>query len=497
MTTLDPETPLALHDGRSRMRALTVRFASLGLIGAISLAVMAPVRLNGDQVSYVAGARAIGMWLRSLVGVGSFEGSVVDDLVQNGWFMPGVSVLLSPIFLVAGAGVPTVAIRVCMLVANLAVLWAIATQINRRWGTKAECAYLAVLIVSPNYVLFLSTAWSDLLAVHLALLGLFWVHDHYFDPVSRSSALREGALAGSIVAGLTYLRGLYPIYLGIVAAAAALRLAAGAFSRTRVNQFAVSVVSATAVAALLLAPWVLTVSARFGPTMTVTSSSISNIAWKADPEFLAEARRISGETLPFRALQEVILARAAADGVSYREAAADIEAEVSAGISWPEQVQLYRGNVQRFLAFDDATPHMNRFFELRCESEQGCLPAWSSEVLRFWADWGWRVLLIVGAAIFAIPYRLAQPDDAYLAFLWKALVLSLAIHPFLVLTHARYYNQFVPLIAFGIALAVAGSAPLLRRADILAEPAPRSVLNTAGQALAVAFTAVMAYLALT
>src|SRR5688572_5979547 len=57
--------------------------------------------LVGDEASYVDGARALSNLVRDLGGLGPIDGDELrQNVVGSGWFMPGMSLLLTPLFVV-------------------------------------------------------------------------------------------------------------------------------------------------------------------------------------------------------------------------------------------------------------------------------------------------------------------------------------------------------------------------------------------------------------
>lgn len=466
---------------------LVQRAVLLAAMAMFSLWIMHAVALNGDENSYTRGGRAVGLWLRDLFDSSS-NGSVLDGVLQHGWFMPGMSVLLSPLYAILGAEVPVGLIRGYVLAINVVLLWLIAEQLCRRWGRRVELFFLVVMALSPYYVVFLSTAWADLLSMHLGLLALFWIHDRFLANEDGPS-IAVGVIAGVVVAGLTYLRPLYPVYLVVIAVGILLWLLRNQLTKERVFRSGLAAVSATVVAAALLLPWTLVVSEMFGPGLPTTAREISLIAWKGDPSIVEEAQEATGTDKVFFALYRYTWQKADAEGVSYRQAARDLEKKARIERSWSETLALYRANARRFYAIDreDATGFMHRFIRLRCSDDVACIKSWGNEALGWWVTGSWWALLALGAVLFLLPIRMRSTDDAFLSFLWKASVFSLAVWPFLRYTHGRYYVGLIPLIALGLAIVAANRLKLIRTDDLRSGPRSWFAINTIGQGFAALF----------
>lgn len=474
---------------------MSIRIAALVILGAVSAAIMLPVPLSGDENSYYAGAEALGLWVRSLI-TDSAAPDVVGDVVQNGWFMPGMSILLSPVFVLLGAGVPVIVVRLTALGINLCLVGFISHRVERLWGSTADRIFLMILLSSPYYILFLATAWSDLVSLHLALLGLFWIHHQFFVDQAPSPVVGEGVRGGLLVAGLTYMRGLYPATYLVLVIANLLRWIRLGATRPQLRQPLASAAISGAVALLLLSPWIAATSARFGQTFTVTSSSLSKIVWFADPDYIERAQEETGVGPIFHAVQALIVNNAEANSTTYMEEAAAEEERVLSGRSRSQQFADLKLNFRRYYAVDDATPFMQRFFRLRCNVSAACLPDALQTFLFFWANWSWRLLLVGGVVVLVIPYRIIRTEDAFPAFLWKALVVLLALHPFVVMAHERYYAQFVPLFALGVCWVITKNAPVQRLTGGTKALTLNDLMVSVGQMAAIAVATFSMYLTL-
>lgn len=460
----------------------------LAVIGLFSIWVMHPVALNGDELSYSSGGQTLGLWVRSLFGDTGAQGSVLDGVLQRGWFMPGMSFVLGPVYALVGADAPFWLLRVYVLVINLVLLWLIAEQLRHRWGRTAELVFLGALAISPYYMLFLSTAWADVLSLHLGILVLFWIYDRFLVDREGPSAA-TGVTAGLLVAALTYLRPVYPVYLVFLAVTAVLWALRRKVNGERLRRAGVSVVIAAVVAIALLLPWTLVVSDRFGFGLPTTARQISSIAWRGDPSVITEAQEATGSGDVFVALYEFVWDRAEDQSVTFREAATALERQSEVDRSLPETLGLYRSNALRFFAIEHeaANVFVHRFVTLRCQGEVQCIESGWSGALEGWATWSWRVLLALGAILFLLPHRMRSADDVFMSFLWKASVFSLAVWPLLRYTHGRYYVGLIPLIALGLAIAAANRPRSIQLSDFDSGPRGWFVVNVLGQALSALF----------
>lgn len=460
---------------------LVTRVGAILAMGLLSLGIMWDVGLNGDEDSYALMAETIGRYIRSLVLSDGAQISLREGVIQHGWFMPGVGAILSPVYAL-WPDVPAPVLRATMLAVNLALVVCIVTQVRRRWGSFAERSLLAVLILHPGYILFLSTLWADIVAVHLAILVAFWLADR--GDANPRSHVKEGSLAGAMVAGLTYMRGIYPLFLILFLIALVLRfLRRGrptALARGTIGSGAAGVT----VFAILISPWSLTVSNLFGPTLTVTSFPISQLAWRAEESWVA-ARMDEHGLSRFEALHEEIAQAAREGNTSYMEAAHAVVEDQIDDVALSDRLPEIGANISRFFSLKDPTAFQRRFFAIRCEAG-ACLPPSAEDALLVLSTAGWRVIFISGALLFAIPLRSRDLNclSPFLPFVWKGAVFFLAVHPFILLVHGRYHHQFVPVVAVGLAAAAGGSGITRLSEARGCRPEPYVRLLAAGQIFA-------------
>ena len=125
---------------------------------------MAPVGLTGDELAYAEGGRTLAIVLRDLAHLTSPDLSQVSvNIVGNGWFMPGSSGLLTPLFLV-DPGAPAEAVRVYAGLFTTLLLIAVALLVRRELGRAYAIALLVFPGLVPMWVLFSYTVWGDLIA---------------------------------------------------------------------------------------------------------------------------------------------------------------------------------------------------------------------------------------------------------------------------------------------------------------------------------------------
>ena len=237
-------------------RAVLLALATAHLVAKLAvlpIAIRTP--LQGDEITYHAAARTIASALRSVVGGDGLPVSQLQEgVIGFGWFMPGMPLVLAPVYLVTPS--PGIAaIRLYLGLLTTVVLLLGAALLARSAGTRYGAAVLLFPGLVPIWLLFSYTSWGDLSA-GLVLVVLVAVLVRLWRRLDAGSGLRlrDGGLVGLLLVITLYLRSsvlplvVLVMLLGLVAV---LRRSRGA---ARVRSLA-GWVAAVATFVALLAPW--------------------------------------------------------------------------------------------------------------------------------------------------------------------------------------------------------------------------------------------------
>ncbi|KAA1419527.1 hypothetical protein F0U44_13970 [Nocardioides humilatus] len=235
------------------------------------LAMHAPA--YNDEQQYYDGARALSNLVRDVFAFHSPDGAELQhNVVGSGWFMPGMAILMAPLFIVC----PDAAEWACrgyLGFANLLLLlWAVRS-VKKRLGPGWACLLMAFPALLPSWVFMSFTAYGDppsgiVLVVLVA---------HVVDMLRRfrageSPAPKEALHLGLLAAAVLYLRSSTSIVLaalGLITLLAAVVLLKGAQRWRAVGAAGVS----GAVFLVLLAPWSIAASDALG-TRVVTTTTV-------------------------------------------------------------------------------------------------------------------------------------------------------------------------------------------------------------------------------
>jgi hypothetical protein len=225
-----------------------------------------------DEQQYYDGARALSNLVRDVFAFNAPDGRELEaNVVASGWFMPGMSILMAPVF-VAFPDAPDWLCRAYLGLVNLGVLlWAIRS-VKRRLGP----GYAALLVVFPallpSWVLMTFTAYGD----PVSGLVLVVLVAHVIDLLRKLRAgeppgWMEAAQLGLLAIAVLYLRSsTTPVLaaLGAVALLAAVVLLKGAARWRALLQAGLAGV----VFLVLLAPWSLAASHSLGTRVLTTTT---------------------------------------------------------------------------------------------------------------------------------------------------------------------------------------------------------------------------------
>lgn len=227
---------------------------------------------HGDEQAYLNGGMALSNAIRDLAAFTAPDRAELDrNLVASGWFMPGMSIVTAPLYLVlpdAGPALVRGYLGLVTLVLHVVVLRAVARTLGHRWAVV-----LAVFPgLVPMWVFFTYGAWGDLAAgLVLVLLVLRLVE--VFRALRRDAAptWRDGTAIGLLSVAALYLRSSTVILLaglGVLTLLTALLLLRG---RDRWRAVGASALAGVLFVALL-APWSAYASSVLGARVITTTT---------------------------------------------------------------------------------------------------------------------------------------------------------------------------------------------------------------------------------
>ncbi|MCZ4500179.1 MAG: hypothetical protein JWQ74_2734 [Marmoricola sp.] len=433
-------------------RVLVGLFALHVVVKAALFTQVAHVGLTGDQVAYADAARALSNLVRDLVGLGPLHvAELKDNVVGGGWFMPGSSVLMTPLFLV-DPHASIVAIRLYLALTSTLLLLVTVLSVRRTLGDL----YAGVLIVLPGlipmWLLFSAAAWGDLVAGLLATILLMRVIEmvrglRAGTPPSLGAGVRYGLLA--IV--LVYARSstvLIVIATGVVLALGSVLLLRG---RDRWRAAGALALAAAAFGAVL-APWSVfastTLDARVITTTTVPLVTANTFGDRdrvcfgpCDP--IVNLGQPTGSIWfpPMQYAREV----ARATGRSEVE----VQQQMSAYARTDETVYSYA---------EDVLGNAGRYFRAPASYSRFLMPSDSRHgvvhtlVVLLTDALGGLVLLGGVLAMLAVVRRTVETQ--VVSLLVTLSLGALLTQPFVHLCSARYWTTAAPVAALGVALLI-------------------------------------------
>lgn len=209
----------------------------------------------GDESAYLNGGRALSNLIRDSFAFTAPDTAELErNVVASGWFMPGMPVLIAPVY-VAFPDAPIWLVRGYIGLVTLVLFIAVLRSVSRRIGPGWACVLAVFPGLIPSYVVFTYGAWGDLCAgLVLVLLVVHLVE--MFRGLRRGEApsLKEGLVLGLLAIVVLYLRSSTAVLLGGLGVVTLLTAVILLRGRVRMRALG-SAVLAGVVFLLLLAPW--------------------------------------------------------------------------------------------------------------------------------------------------------------------------------------------------------------------------------------------------
>lgn len=400
---------------------------------------MATVPFTGDEKFYANNAAAIARLLR---GRGPSSSDVVGDVVGYGWFMPGVSIALTPLYLLDSE--PSVAAVRTYASGLVFLLWVwTLRELSSAFGRHAGVVMVVFPTLATTWLMFTATIWADLsaglllaiVAVRTYLIAMRLVADRPVPP-------RDVVILELVMVATVYLRG------NAIAAVVAshiflfgVAIVSGHWSRLlrRTAVLGAGVVLFLA----LLAPWTLVASRTLGDVVVTTSSAPLSVA------------------LTFGDADEVCFGPCeATKNVWFAAVEYSREYGRRHGISEIEAQQRMAAYALRDLTFSGYRKKVGRNFESFVTRPSGFVRRFAgASTLGFKKDAARAImvtikrltvalyapflvaLVVANAAVFVRSRRLQV-----LSLCVKVFTASLFLQPFLHPSHPRYWVAFAPLM---------------------------------------------------
>jgi hypothetical protein len=394
--------------------------------------------LQGDEAAYFDAAKALSNMVRDLVGLGPLDrAELADNVVGNGWFMPGMAVVLTPLLLV-DPDPGLAAVRLYLGLVTL-MLYALGLRaVDRTFGRPWTLVLLVVPGLVPVWLLYSFSAWGDLSAGLVAVLLVCRVTEAARILVGgHPLPVGHGVAIGLLGACVLYLRSsTLPLALGML-----VLVLLGALLLARRGSRRCSVVAAAAAGlsfATLVAPWSVAASAALdGRVLTTSTVPISTAVAFGDVDELCFGPCGEGNIWYASVAYSQTVARATGAG----------ELEVQAQMS----ERALRGATASGVAAD-VLDNLDRYalepsgFEPVFREVPGSPPDTVSAVVTRTTDLAYFAALLVAAgALLVVPVRSARLLLSGLVL--KLGLLALFTQPFLHIGSARYWPVYLPLAA--------------------------------------------------
>jgi MFS family permease len=230
------------------------------------------VPFHGDEVAYSAASRALADAIRAAVSSSAVDVNTLDHAVVGyGWFMPGMPLVLMPLYLVSPDAGPAAA-RIYVGFITTVIFFAVVLLTGRTIGRRFAVVLLVFPGLVPMWILFSFSLWADLLGGLMVALLLLWLMgaaralaEH------RSPSIAQGAGFGGLAVFALYLRSsVLPLVIGLLALAllAVVWTLRGAARRRALASWTV----ACAVFGIVLAPWSIAASNSLGGRVVTTTT---------------------------------------------------------------------------------------------------------------------------------------------------------------------------------------------------------------------------------
>ena len=421
------------------MRAIVVAlFVAILAMWVISIVYMLQTPFTGDELFYRNGSRQIVLYFLGAISANQLS----DAIVHNGWFLPGMSVLLVPVHLThPNPGVVPIRLYICLIHAVLLVLAIRSTY--KTFGVWPARALLVFPVAHATWQQFFATIWADL-AGGLVLVVAVSLSTRIFRSIVNARTFDSRAFAKLVIVFIVmiYLRGslllVVLLLLAMLLVAAFLHL-----PMRRLMSLWLSVIGGAVLIAVCLSPWSLAVSQKFGGVvLTSTSPTLGFAVTFGDPDTLCFGPCPEG--IVWQKAFEAIDERARFTGQSFMKTQSEMAHSATENLTITEYFSIVRQNFRRFIG-NPRGFSMFRFSET-IQNEQ--YQVWADKIHDLFAPFYQALFYLALVGLFVGNLWVFRTQtNAINGLVFRAVSLCLFVQPFVHVAHERYWPTYAPLAA--------------------------------------------------
>lgn len=424
----------------------------LGLIARIlffqCFAAALPVPRVGDESFYYHNSLAIHQLILSLLN-GNFSytewAQVGARLIGQGFFMPGVSLVLAPLHFITDT---ISGVRFYMAVVNSILIIIIFIKVRRRFNEQFTLLFTALLATFPILIAFNFAFWGESLAGLVLILTVLHVQDYsrlfpasnLAVPQNENKRMTIWTLKlGFLMVILIYLRQNFILIPPIIAAYMAYNFFSQYSFFDAGKKFALFFSLSALILIVGIVPWSYAVSKKYESTFLLTTNVYINATRKLNPNY-----RVL-ETKAFQ-LNQQYARRAEKTGVPHGEILKQHTRKVLNNLKFTDYVKFVTEDFQKM--FFDENAYLNQL-EARIYKTT---PTWLL-VFRWCNTMIWYFsLLVLICSPFCLWRRLkASPKEIASYLLLMSFFSCLVFQVLISVSHGRFYVAFVPLTCFIVA----------------------------------------------
>ncbi|GAA4130327.1 hypothetical protein GCM10022215_43850 [Nocardioides fonticola] len=401
--------------------------------------------LIGDETSYVDAGRALSNAVRDAARLGPFDTRELQlSVVSSGWFMPGMGVVLTPLFVV-DPDASVASVRLYLAVVTTVLLVVAALRVRTLLGDPYALALLVFPGLVPMWAVFSTGAWGDLAAgLVLAVLvaevaaALRRVID------GEALALRDGVRIGLVAVAMLYLRSSTSILAGALFVLLGLGVLVALRGAARGRSVAAVVVGGVCFLAVL-APWSIAASQTLGARVMTTTSVPTVLANTfGDRSQICFGPCDPGSTIwftPLRYSREVARATGLSEVEVQRQMSSYARRDVTLGSYLPDVAR----NFRHYAIGPSAFSEFMRDPGTRLDPLRWAVVAGTALL--------YYPMLLVGIAVLVVVRR--RPiGEQVLPVVLKVALACLLVQPFVHQAGSRYWPTAAPLVSLGLVMFV-------------------------------------------
>ena len=445
---------------------------------------MKDVPLIGDEDFYSRKSVVIAKYISSLFQEKKNDYvKTISSVIDHGWFVPGMSIVNTPLQILAAHQASLASMRIFMIIINVICMYIIyRLLIKLNFGFLRSFLFIIFCSIVPLYRMYIATLWGDLVGAQLALIVLLHFEFNFQKyRFNFSLKYRKLLIIGFLSAFLLLVRPQYIFLSIIIFLRVFLFMLNSDLNKKKIIKCMKIIIVILVPIIVTYQAWNICINKEFGKTFMITSTYLGKL-W-SNEKYVAMASRETGHRHMYTAVFVKVKRLARKNNITLSQQAKRELAKINkkSQPNFNEKITRKKNNLISY--------YLNHNNFVRIFLRNKGVNTGKSAYLK-WNSILWLSLLICGLFAFSFP-GIVYNNNYLFPLLLKSIFFLFAMEPFLFGGNSRHAVQMIPILVLLIlTVSLKSNFQLKKIINQFKNRSVHAVLIILGQLLAVGMMAV-------